>query len=65
MLFCYAYYFPQLETECSSKCHTEPGNDSMAANIDDDAEGLVCEAVGHNILSIYLMSRYCKNKFYL
>ena len=30
---------------------SEQGKDSMATNIDDDAEGSVGEAVGHNILS--------------
>ena len=30
---------------------SEQGNDSMATNIDDDAEGSIGEAVGHNILS--------------
>ena len=31
---------------------SEQGNDSMATNIDDDAEGSVGEAVGSNILSV-------------
>ena len=32
---------------------SEQGKDSMATNIDDDAEGSIGEAVGHNILSEY------------
>ena len=31
---------------------TEQGNDSMASNIDDDTNGSIAEAGGHNILSI-------------
>ena len=33
---------------------SEQGNDSMATNIDDDAEGSIDEAVGSNIFTVYI-----------